>query len=179
MIALSVVGLINLAMVLMASGAFQHGHRDVAEIGTAYHTLTPLLGASAAGFFITSLIASGISSSAVGTMAGEMIMQGFVNFRIPVWVRRFVTMIPAFVIVALGIGATKALIFSQVILSIALPVPMLALILFTARADIMGKFVNSHFANIAACTGAAVVLLLNISLLGHSLGITDWVLSFF
>src|SRR6516162_6013465 len=132
-IALSVAGLVNMAMVMMASGAFHAGHGDVAEIETAYHTLTPLLGAGAAAVFLISLIASGISSSTVGTMAGQMIMQGFVGFRIPIWVRRLVTMAPAFVVVGLGVNATKALVISQVVLSIALPLPMIALILFTGR----------------------------------------------
>ena len=83
-IALALAGLVNIAMVIMASSAFHAGNSDVAEIGTAYHTLTPLFGAAAAGIFLASLIASGISSSVVGTMAGQMIMQGFVGFRIPV-----------------------------------------------------------------------------------------------
>src|SRR5438552_5825926 len=87
-IALAIAGLVNMAMVMMASGAFHAGHSEVAQIETAYHTLTPLLGAGAAGVFLISLLASGISSSAVGTMAGQLIMQGFVGFRIPVWVRR-------------------------------------------------------------------------------------------
>ncbi len=87
-VALVVAGLVNMAMVMMASGAFHAGHPDVAEIETAYHTLTPLLGIGAAGVFLLSLIASGVSSSTVGTMAGQMIMQGFVGFRIPIWVRR-------------------------------------------------------------------------------------------
>ena len=117
---------------------------DVAEIETAYHTLAPLLGIGAAGMFLVSLIASGISSSVVGTMAGQMIMQGFVGFRIPIWLRRLVTMVPAFVVVGLGVNATKALVVSQVVLSIALPVPMIALLMFTGRADIMGAFVNGR-----------------------------------
>ena len=82
-IALAAAGLVNMAMVMMASGAFHAGHPDVAQIETAYHTLTPLLGGGAAGVFLLSLIASGVSSSTVGTMAGQMIMQGFVGFRIP------------------------------------------------------------------------------------------------
>ena len=123
---------------MMAASAFHAGHADVAEIETAYHTLTPLLGGAAAAVFLVSLIASGVSSSVVGTMAGQMIMQGFVGFRIPVWVRRLVTMAPAFVVVGLGVNATEALVVSQVMLSIALPVPMIALLMFTRRADIMG-----------------------------------------
>jgi manganese transport protein len=120
-VALTVAGLVNMAMVMMTSGAFHAGHPEVAEIETAYHTLTPLLGAAAAGVFLLSLVVSGVSASAVGTMAGQMIMQGFVGFRIPIWVRRLVTMLPAFVVVGLGANATNALVISQVVLSIALP----------------------------------------------------------
>src|SRR6195256_1824359 len=101
-VALAFAGLVNMAMVIMASSAFHAGHGEVAEIETAYHTLTPLLGAGAAGVFLLSLIASGLSSSTVGTMAGQVIMQGFVGFRIPLRLRRLVTMAPSFAIVALG-----------------------------------------------------------------------------
>jgi manganese transport protein len=160
-IALAIAGLVNMAMVMMASSAFHAGHSDVAEIETAYHTLTPLLGGAAAAVFLVSLLASGVSSSTVGTMAGQMIMQGFVGFRIPVWVRRLVTMIPAFVVVALGVNATRALVVSQVMLSIALPLPMIALMMFTRRADLMGAFANSRLTNVAAVIGAAAVLALN------------------
>src|SRR5450759_4481397 len=96
-IALAIAGLVNMAMVMMASSAFHAGHQDVSEIETAYHTLAPLLGIGAAGIFLLSLIASGVSSSVVGTMAGQMIMQGFIGFRIPIWLRRVITMVPAFV----------------------------------------------------------------------------------
>ncbi|WP_408448807.1 Nramp family divalent metal transporter [Paraburkholderia sediminicola] len=99
-VALGVAGLINMAMVIMASSAFHQVQPEIASIETAWHTLTPLLGSAAAGLFPGALIASGISSSVVGTMAGQMIMQGVVGFRIPVWLRRLVTMVPAFVVVA-------------------------------------------------------------------------------
>jgi manganese transport protein len=170
-LALALAGLVNLAMVIMASSAFHAGHPDVAEIETAYHTLTPLLGAGAAGVFLLSLIASGVSASTVGTMAGQMIMQGFVGFRIPVWVRRLVTMLPAFVVVALGVNATNALVISQVVLSIALPLPMIALIIFTGRRDIMGSFANGRLTRIAALFGTAVVLALNLVLIAQTLGL--------
>jgi manganese transport protein len=170
-IALAVAGAVNMAMVIMASGAFHAGHPDVAEIGTAYHTLTPLVGAAAASIFLASLIASGISSSAVGTMAGQMIMQGFIGFRIPVAVRRLVTMAPAFVVVAMGVDATRALVLSQVVLSIALPLPMIALLIFTRRADIMGAFVNGRLTDAAAIVGTVVVLVLNAVLIVQSLGL--------
>jgi manganese transport protein len=169
--ALVVAGLVNMAMVMMASGAFHAGHADVAEIETAYHTLTPLLGAGAAGVFLLSLIISGVSSSTVGTMAGQMIMQGFVGFRIPVWLRRLVTMVPALIVVALGANATNALVISQVVLSIALPLPMISLLMFTRRADIMGPFANSRPTDIAAVAGTTVVLLLNIFLIVQTCGV--------
>ena len=169
--ALTVAGLVNMAMVMMASGAFHAGHPDVAEIETAYHTLTPLLGIGAAGVFLLSLIASGVSASTVGTMAGQMIMQGFIGFRIPIWVRRLVTMIPAFIVIALGADATNALVISQVVLSIALPLPMIALLMFTRRTDIMGEYVNSRLTHIAALVGTAVVLLLNIFLILQTFGV--------
>jgi manganese transport protein len=170
-IALAIAGLVNMAMVMMASAAFHAGHSDVAEIETAYHTLTPLLGMAAAGVFLISLLASGVSSSAVGTMAGQMIMQGFVGFRIPIWVRRLVTMLPAFVVVGLGANATNALVISQVVLSLTLPLPMIALLMFTRRADIMGRFANSRLTHGVAVVATVVVLLLNVFLILQTLGI--------
>jgi manganese transport protein len=170
-VALAIAGLVNIAMVMMASAAFHLGHSDVAEIETAYHTLTPLLGAAAASVFLVSLIASGISSSVVGTMAGQLIMQGFVGFRIPLWVRRLVTMVPAFVVVALGVNATAALVISQVILSLTLPVPMIALVVFTRRADIMGSFANGRLLHSAAVLGTVVIVGLNVTLLLQSFGV--------
>jgi manganese transport protein len=168
-IALTVAGLVNMAMVMMASGAFHAGHPEVAEIETAYHTLTPLLGAGAAGVFLVSLIASGVSASTVGTMAGQMIMQGFIGLRIPVWVRRLVTMLPAFVVVALGVNATSALVISQVVLSLALPLPMISLLIFTGRSDIMGAFANGRFTRIVALLATAIVLVLNAVLIAQTL----------
>jgi manganese transport protein len=170
-IALAFAGLVNMAMVIMASSAFHAGHSDVAEIETAYHTLTPLLGIGAAGVFLLSLIASGISSSTVGTMAGQMIMQGFVAFRIPIWLRRLITIVPSFVVVALGVNATQALVLSQVVLSIALPLPMIALLIFTRRSDLMGPFANGPLTQLAGLVGTAVVLLLNTFLVLQILGV--------
>jgi len=170
-IALSGAGLVNVAMVMTASSAFHAGHPDVAEIETAYHALTPLLGAGAAALFLISLIASGISSSVVGTMAGQMIMQGFVGFRIPVWLRRLITMVPAFVVVALGVNATQALVVSQVVLSIALPLPMIAVVLFTRRADIMGGFANARLTTACALLAMTLVLALNVVLIAETFGL--------
>ena len=170
-IALSGAGLVNMAMVMMASAAFHAGHSDVGEIETAYYTLTPLLGAGASVVFLVSLIASGVASSAVGTMAGQMIMQGFVGFRIPVWLRRLITMVPAFVVVALGVNATQALVVSQVVLSIALPLPMIAVVLFTRRADIMGGFANARLTTACALLAMTLVLALNVVLIAETFGL--------
>ncbi|MDE1906212.1 MAG: Nramp family divalent metal transporter [Rhodospirillales bacterium] len=167
--ALSVAGLVNMAMVMTAAGAFHAGHREVADITTAYHTLSPLLGPAAAGVFLVSLMASGISSSTVGTMAGQAIMQGFAGFKIPIWVRRVATMVPAFVVVAMGVNPTKALVVSQVVLSFALPVPMVALVIFTRRRDIMGRFANTRLMSGTAIGGAGIILALNAVLLAQTL----------
>jgi len=170
-LALSVAGMVNMAMVMMAASAFHAGHSEVAEIETAYHTLTPLLGAASAGVFLVSLIASGVSSSVVGTMAGQLIMQGFLRRSIPLWARRAVTMLPAFAVVAMGVNATHALVMSQVVLSIALPVPMLALLWLTAQRSVMGDFVSSLRLRVLAGAGAAVVLCLNFVLLAEAFGL--------
>ena len=170
-IALAIAGAVNLAMVMMASAAFHAGNPDVAEIETAYHTLTPLLGGAAATVFLISLMASGISSSTVGTMAGQMIMQGFVGFRIPIWLRRLVTMVPAFAVVAWGVNTTDALVYSQVVLSFALPIPMIALVLFTRNRAIMGEFANGRITDIAAIVGTVAILCLNAVLLLQTFGV--------
>jgi manganese transport protein len=170
-VALSLAGLVNMAMVVMAANAFHEGHSDVAEIETAYHTLVPLLGGAAAGVFLASLIASGISSATVGTLAGQLVMQGFVGFRIPIWLRRAVTMIPAFVVVGLGVNATTALVISQVMLSLTLPIPMVALLLFTARPDLMGELVNGKMTTLVAAVAAVIVSTLNLVLLLQSVGV--------
>jgi manganese transport protein len=170
-IALAIAGAVNMAMVIMAASAFHAGHSDVAEIETAYSTLTPLLGAGAAGVFLVSLLASGLSSSTVGTMAGQMIMQGFVGFRIPMIVRRLVTMIPAFIVVAMGVNATQALVVSQIVLSFALPAPMIALVLFTRRRAIMGDYANSWLTDAAAIAATIAILTLNAILLAQAFGL--------
>jgi manganese transport protein len=140
---------------------FHQGHSDVGEIETAYHTLLPLMGVVAAGAFMASLLASGLSSSVVGTMAGQVIMQDFVGFRIPMWVRRAVTMVPAVVVVAMGVQATDALVMSQVVLSLVLPVPMIALLVLIRRPAVMGALKIGPKVQAMAVLGTAVVLALN------------------
>ena len=171
LVALGIAGLVNMAMMAMAATVFHQGHPEVAAIETAYHTLVPLLGVGAAAVFMTSLLASGLSSSVVGTMAGQTIMQDFVRFRIPLSVRRLATMVPAIVVVAMGVDSTQALVLSQVVLSLVLPVPMIALLVLSGRRDVMGSFVTRRVTRVAEIVAAAVVLALNMVLLLQTAGI--------
>ena len=171
LIALGFAGLVNLAMVVMAATMFNAGHSGVATIETAYHTLLPLMGGFAALVFMISLLASGVSSSVVGTMAGQTIMGDFVGFRTPIWLRRVLTMLPAFVVVAIGVNPTEALVVSQVVLSLALPVPMIALLILLFRPGIMGVFTPGKLTRAAAVMGTVVVLGLNLVLLVQTAGL--------
>jgi manganese transport protein len=172
LIALGLAGLVNMAMMAMAASVFHFtGHADVAEIETAYRTLIPLFGGAAAAVFMTSLLASGFSSSVVGTMAGQVIMQDFTHLRIPLWARRLITMLPSFAVVAWGVNATDALVISQVVLSLALPVPMVALLVLSGRRDIMGAFVTTPVTRTAMTVAAVVVLALNLILVAQLLGL--------
>jgi len=172
LLALGLAGLVNMAMMTMAAVMFHEGHADVASIETAYQTLIPLMGMGAAALFMLSLLASGFSSSVVGTMAGQTIMQDFVHFRIPLWLRRLVTMIPALVVVAIGVGTTEALVISQVVLSLVLPVPMIALLKLTGNPEVMGRFATRRLTRVAAIAAATLVLALNLVLLLQVAGVT-------
>jgi manganese transport protein len=169
-VTLIIAGLINVAMIVMAAGAFHAGHADVAEIQTAYHTLVPVLGVASAGLFLLSLMASGLSSSVVGTMAGQVITQGFIRRQIPLWLRRAITMIPSFAVVAMGVNVTQALVDSQIVLSLALPLPMIALVWFTSRRDVMGKYRNSTAIRALAISAVVVVIGLNAVLVAQAVG---------
>jgi manganese transport protein len=168
-IALSAAGLVNMAMVAMAAATFHAGHNGVAQIETAYHTMVPLLGAGAGLVFLVSLMASGISSSVVGTMAGQMIMQGFVGFCIPVWLRRLITLVPAFIVVALGVDVTNALVFSQIGLSLVLPVPMIALLVLSSKRSVMGAFTARRRVIVGAAFAIVLVVGLNLVLIAQAL----------
>ena len=172
-IAMGLAGLINMAMLYMAAATFYgHGLTAIADIPSAYKTLSPLLGPAAGFVFAISLLASGLSSSTVGTMAGQVIMQGFVGFTVPVWLRRLITMLPAVVVVALGINPTETLVISQVVLSLILPIPVIALVYFTSRRRIMGALVNRRLTSVAATLCAVVILALNVILLLTTFGVT-------
>jgi manganese transport protein len=165
-IAMGLAGIINMAMLIMAAQTFHvHGLTNIATIEDAHRTLQPLLGAAASWVFAISLLASGLSSSSVGTMAGQVIMQGFIHRQIPAWIRRVVTMVPSVLVIILGIDPTRALVLSQVVLSFALPFPVVPLIFFTRRKDVMGVLVNRLWTTIAAGLSAVVILGLNLYLL--------------
>ncbi|MEA2780512.1 MAG: manganese transport protein [Rhodospirillaceae bacterium] len=170
-VALGVAGLVNIAMMCMAATAFHDGtHNAVADIAGAYRTLGPLLGDAAAGVFLVSLLASGLSSSVVGTMAGDVIMQGFVGWRIPLWLRRAVTAGPALVVIAAGVDTMQAFIVSQAVLSLVLPIPMVSLIAFAGRRRAMGDLAIRPLAMMLAGGAALLVLALNTVLLLQTFG---------
>lgn len=165
-IAMGLAGLVNGAMLIMAASTFfTKGLTDIGTIEEAYRTLTPLLGSAASTVFAISLLASGISSSTVGTMAGQVIMQGFIHRKIPVWVRRAVTMAPPILVIALGLDPTRTLVLSQVVLSFGLPFAIIPLVMFTARRDLMGELVNQRITTIIASLVAVLIVALNIYLL--------------
>jgi len=169
-IAMGVAGLINAAMLIMAAGAFFHaGLTHIASIQEAYRTLEPLLGPAARMVFAVSLLASGLASASVGTMAGQVIMQGFLHRQIPIWVRRLVTMVPSLVVIGLGLDPTRTLVASQVVLSFGLPFAIVPLILFTRRRDLMGELVNSAFTTILAAVATVLIVVLNGYLLYETL----------
>jgi manganese transport protein len=157
-IAMGLAGLINAAMLMMAAATFHKvGATNVASIEEAHRTLTPLLGRASSVVFAISLLASGLSSSTVGTMAGQVIMQGFLNWHIPIWVRRLVTMLPALVVIGIGLEPTRTLVLSQVVLSFGIPLALIPLVMFTTKAGLMGALRN-HPATSTAAWGLALVI---------------------
>ncbi len=165
-IAMGLAGLINMAMLIMAASTFfNHGLTNIGTIEEAHRTLEPLLGSAASWVFAISLLASGLSSSSVGTMAGQIIMGGFLHRQIPTWVRRLVTVIPPMTIIMLGLDPTRTLVISQVVLSFGLPFAIIPLVMFTSRRDIMGSLVNRRITTLAASAVAALIIALNIFLL--------------
>ncbi len=165
-IAMGLAGLVNGAMLIMAAAAFfRTGLTHVASIEEAHKTLAPLLGSISSTVFAVSLLASGLSSSTVGTMAGQVIMQGFLHRQVPVWFRRLVTMAPAILVIAVGLDPTRTLVLSQVMLSFGLPFALVPLVIFTSRRDLMGPLVNRRITTILAGAVTAAIIALNILLL--------------
>jgi manganese transport protein len=171
-IAMSLAGLVNMAMLVVAASVFfGSGLLDVDSLETAHRTLEPLLGSASSALFALALIASGISSSTVGTLAGQVVMQGFIRRQIPIWVRRLVTMVPAFVVIAIGVDPSRTLVISQVVLSFGIPFALIPLVIFTSRRDVMGGLVNHKVTTAAAVVVAAAISALNVFLLVHTFGL--------
>jgi manganese transport protein len=165
-LAMGIAGLVNVAMLVMAASTFhEKGLQDIASIEEAHRTLEPLLGPAAATVFAISLLASGLSSSTVGTLAGQTIMQGFLERTIPIWFRRGVTMLPALIVIAIGLDPTRTLVISQVILSFGIPFALVPLVIFTRQRTLMGVLVNTRVTTLLACAAATVIVGLNIFLL--------------
>ena len=166
LIAMSIAGLINVAMLVMAASTFfRSGLHNVESLETAHRTLAPLIGGASSAVFAIALLASGLSSSAVGTLAGQVVMQGFIRRRIPIAVRRLVTMVPAFVVIALGADPSRTLVISQVVLSFGIPFALVPLVLFTRRRDVMGGLANTRVTTWAATGVAGIIIALNVYLL--------------
>jgi manganese transport protein len=165
-IAMGVAGLVNGAMLIMAATTFHNqGILNVGSLDVAYKTLEPLMGRAASWVFGISLLASGLSSASVGTMAGQVIMSGFLHWEIPVWVRRLVTMIPSLIVISIGLDPSRTLVISQVLLSFGLPFAIIPLIMFTSNKKIMGVMVNKKFTNYLAVIVASIIVCLNLFLL--------------
>ena len=165
-IAMGIASLVNAAMLIMAAATFHNtGHSQVAGIEEAYRTLEPLLGSAAKWIFGLSLLVSGLSSSTVGTGAGQVIMQGFLERQIPIGVRRLITMAPPLVVIGLGLDPTRTLVLSQVVLSFGLPFAVVPLVMFTRRPDLMGELVNRRTTTLLASLVAVIIVVLNVYLI--------------
>src|SRR6266576_3003 len=172
LIAMTIAGLINVAMLVVAATVFfGSGLTHIESLEGAHRTLEPILGGASSVLFALALTASGLSSSTVGTMSGQVVMQGFIQRQIPLFVRRFVTMIPAFIVIGIGLDPSRTLVISQVVLSFGIPFALIPLVMFTSRRDVMGVLVNARATIAAAVVVATIISGLNIFLLGQTFGL--------
>jgi manganese transport protein len=166
-VAMNGAWLINSAMILMAAVAFVHSNNLQPTIEEAYHTLGPLFGSLAATVFAVALLCSGLSSSTVGVMAGQVIIEGFLDIKFPIFLRRAITVIPAIAIIATGLDPLRILVLSQVILGFALPFALIPLLLLTNRQNVMHSFASAPRTRIAGWITVAIIISLNAILLGQ------------
>jgi manganese transport protein len=164
-IAMVIASSVNAAMLITAASAFFKTGTNVGTLQQAYRTLQPLLGPASGIVFGVALLASGLSSSSVGTMAGQVIMQGFLHFHIPPWIRRGVTIVPSLIVIFIGLDPTRTLVISQVVLSFGLPFAIIPLVMFTRRKDLMGTLVNKPLTTLLASMSAVLIIALNFFLL--------------
>jgi len=164
--AMGIAGVINMTMLIVAAQLFHGtGHTGVDSIEGAHAGIETLIGGGAALAFAVALLASGLSSSSVGTFAGQVVMQGFINFKINLFLRRAFTMAPALVVLGLGLDPSSTLVISQVVLSFGIPFALVPMILLTRRADVMGELVNRRMTTVVASIVAALIISLNVFLL--------------
>jgi manganese transport protein len=172
LIAMAIAGLINMAMLVVAATVFfGSGLTNIDSLEGAHRTLEPILGGASSVLFALALTASGLSSSTVGTMSGQVVMQGFIKRRIPLFVRRTVTMIPAFIVIGIGLDPSRTLVLSQVVLSFGIPFALIPLVIFTSKREIMGVLVNHRLTVAAAIVVAAIISGLNVFLLVQTFGL--------
>src|SRR5215216_198193 len=165
-IAMAIAGTINASMLIMAAALFHsNGLTGVADIDKAFEQLRVLEGDSASILFGVALLASGLSSSSVGTMSGQVVMQGFINRRIPLFLRRLVTMAPALAILAVGLNPSRALVLSQVVLSFGIPFALIPLLIFCRNRSVMGALVNHRVTTAIATLVVTLIVSLNVFLL--------------
>ena len=165
-IAMGLAGLVNMSMLILAASLFNaNGLTDLDSIEEAHSQFSTLVGPGAALAFALALLASGLASSSVGTYAGQVVMQGFINRTIPLVLRRAVTMAPALIVLALGANPSRALVISQVVLSFGIPFALVPLVMLTRRVDIMGSLVNRRLTTVMASIVAAMIIALNAFLL--------------
>ena len=164
-IAMVVAGAINASMLIAAAALFHAKGLNVEDLDVAFNQFGSLIGPGAAILFGIGLLASGLSSSTVGTLSGQVIMQGFINYRIPLLLRRLITMTPALIIIALGINPTRALVFSQVVLSFGIAFALIPLVLFASNRSLMGSLVNHRLTTLVASLVVVMIITLNVFLL--------------
>jgi manganese transport protein len=170
-VAMGLAGLVNMSMLIIAASLFHGSGTDVESIESAYSGFETLAGAGAALAFAMALMASGFASSSVGTYAGQVVMQGFIDRKIPLVVRRLITMLPALIVLAIGLNPSRALVLSQVVLSFGIPFALVPLVMLTRRRDVMGSLVNRRITTITAAIVAAAISLLNVFLLAQTFGL--------
>jgi manganese transport protein len=166
---LTVAGTVNAAIMIMAAAAFNPTNPNVASISDAYKTLVPLFGATAGVVFLVTLLSSGIASSVVGTLAGQAIMEGLLGKKVNIWLRRFVTrfvnVIPTTIAILLGLDPLNILVYSQVILSLMIPLPMIPLVIISRNKTLMGEFVNRNITTVLSMVFVGIILSFNSYLL--------------
>jgi manganese transport protein len=166
-VAMNGAWLINSAMIVVAAVAFTHLGSPVTDVERAYQTLGPLLGPAAATVFAVALLCSGLSSSTVGVMAGQVIIEGFLHIKFPIFLRRLITIVPALIVLAVGLDPLKILILSQVVLSFALPFALIPLLLLTNRISVMGDFASAFRTRLAGWASVSIIISLNAVLLAQ------------